>query len=59
MINSRETWKQDKITLSQSNYIMKMTKDHPELPAFTGKTKGEAAEYIEKHKKVNRCKPSS
>lgn len=28
-----------------------MIKDHPELPPFDGTTKGEAAEYIEKHKK--------
>ena len=31
-------------------YIGKMIKDNPNLPKFTGSTKGEAAKYIEQHK---------
>ncbi len=58
MIYSWDAWRQEKATPSQLNYIGKMTKEHPELPPFKGKTKGEAAVYIEKYKKVNRCKQS-
>ena len=32
-------------------YIGKMMKDNPNLPPFKGTTKGEAAIYIEKHRK--------
>ena len=38
---------------SQKHYISKMTKDNPSLPPFTGKTKLDAAKYIEDNKKVN------
>ncbi len=38
------------MTESQMFYITKMKKDNPELPPFTGHTRGDAAEYIEKHK---------
>lgn len=35
------------------NYIGMITRENPDLPPFVGTTKGEAAVYIEKHKKRN------
>ena len=48
---STPNWLKDKVTQNQLNYIGKMIKDNPNLPAFKGTTKGEAAEYIEKYRK--------
>ena len=41
------------MTQSQMNYIGMITRENPDLPHFVGTTKGEAAVYIEKHKKRN------
>ena len=44
-------WRMDKVTTEQMSYIGMMTKNYPDLPPFTGSTKGEAAVYIEKYRK--------
>ena len=48
---SQGTWQKDSPTPGQLNYIGMMIKSNPQLPPFTGKTKGDAAIYIEKYKK--------
>lgn len=58
-INLPNDWHFQKMTQNQRLYIAKIIKEHPELPPFTGQTKGEAAEYIEKCKSINRKERSN
>ena len=46
-------WRKDEITEKQKSYIAEMQEfsEYP-LPAFTGTTKGEAADYINKYTKL-------
>lgn len=46
-------WRNDKITEKQMNYIIEMNEfsDFP-LPVFSGTTKGEASDYINKYQQL-------
>ena len=46
-----QAWQTDAMTTSQKMYITKIRKENPSLPPFQGKTKIEAAQYIERYKK--------
>lgn len=59
-MNIREpSWWKESITSNQKLYISAMQRSNPSLPAFEGSTKKDAAEYIERYKKVRPCKQSS
>lgn len=46
-------WRNEKATEKQLAYISEMQEFSPyPLPAFTGSTKGEAADYIDKWRKL-------
>ena len=51
-MRSFRDWKNEPVTEKQLTYIQEMQEfsEFP-LPAFTGTTKGEAAEYIDKYSK--------
>lgn len=46
-------WRNDPVTEKQINYIKEMNEfsDFP-IPKFTGKTKGEASDYINRYQKL-------
>lgn len=46
-------WQNDTVTEKQINYIKEMNEfsDFP-IPKFTGKTKGEASDYIDRYQKL-------
>ena len=48
-----DNWRNEKPTIKQLEYIAEMQEFSPyPLPKFTGSTKGEAADYINKWKKL-------
>lgn len=48
-----KNWRDDAITEKQREYIVEMQEFSPyPLPEFTGTTKGEAADYIDKWAKL-------